>query len=188
MVENAPKTNDVKTDLKDENGPVNKRTIENNVKTSEAERVEGPEVSMDAHSIAVLNLSQMGPDTKEKMEIMLKGLGRNMDTFGSEKGDTSFFPYAPKKLGLNIRMTAGNYKAGEKDGKAEYLPHLALPANITLSDPNDWQKNIQLDILQLIKAHKYIGNVLEANRPAVSYYVALQKEINQRENDEDVGF
>ncbi|WP_340819058.1 hypothetical protein [Methanolobus sp. WCC4] len=183
MVNKETETVD-KTGNKTTEQPVNNRKLE------ETEKVDGPEVTFDAHSTAVQNLALMGQATRDKLDVMLGSIDRNLDSFGSEKNDGSFFPYAPPKLGIGLNMRAGNFKTGEKDkeGKDIYKPHVALPANITFTDPNDWKKSISINILQLIKLNNYITKVLEANRTAVSYYVALQKEIEQRELDEDVGY
>lgn len=173
---------DNKSDVKND-GPVNPRRIEDTP-------ADAPEVQYDAHSQAVLNLEMMSSDTRSKLDIMLQNIGKTMDEFGSTKGDGSYFPYAPAKLGIGLNFRAGNYKTGEKDseGKDIYKPHLALPAQVQFNDPNDWKKSISIGVRQLIKLQKYIENVLEANRPVVSYYVALEKEIEQRELDEDLGY
>jgi hypothetical protein len=172
------------TDTKDSKEPVNTKTL--NPSEQAAEEM----ASYDGKQVGDTNLKLMNKDADHKLHALLGKMGRNVETFGSEPTDTSFFPYAPRELGMGITMRAGSYSTGKKgkDGKAVYESHIGLPPQISLTDPDDWKKSITLDVFQLIELSKYLPKLLEANRPAISYFVAHAKEIQQRKIDEDCGY
>lgn len=163
--------------------PVNTRTLQE-------EQHEDELPGFDAKAFAEENKTSMEAKTHAKFEAFLKANKIIEGTFGLDETDSMIAFASQDMRNLQLGIFAGSMPVPMENGKNNYVPSLYLPASVFVGRSDKKKKNgFQLSMRQAAALADFLPKFLEANRPAVEYLVALEKEIEKRKAEgEDYGF
>ena len=178
-INNKPEEKNEETKVK----PVNTRTLHE-------EQHENELPGFDAKAFADENKTSMGAETHAKFEAFLKANKLIEGTFGLNENDSMIAFASEDMRSLQLGVFAGSMPVPMENGMNNYVPSLYLPASVFVGRSDKKKKNgFQLGMRQAVALAAFLPKFLEANRPAVEYLVALEKEIEMRKAaGEDYGF